>query len=735
MAQNTDSDNPFKSDFPVQRERSLSLPFSSVELEEHIKPEVNPKEVIWEKTKLCCRSTPGKIGSYLFELFPVLTWLPRYKVKEYLLGDIVSGLIVGIVTIPQSIAYSLLASQDPIYGLYSNFFCCIIYFFMATSRHNCIGTFGVLCLMVGQSVNKHLRDAGFPEEGEIILNSTLATNGTVCGRSCYAITVATSLTFMVGVYQILMGLFHLGFISMYLSEPLLSGFVTGSSLTIVTSQMKYVLGLKIPRRDGAGSLVLTWIDVFSNLQTTNICDLVTSIVALAVMLPIKHLNDKYKNKLKVPIPVELFVIIVATLSSHYFNFNGKYGSSICGPIPTGFLSPKAPEWSLIPKIAIDAVPIAIIGFAMTVSLAEIFAKKHGYTIRTNQEMIAIGMCNMIPSFFYSFATCAALAKTLLKESSGAKTQLNGIVTAIVLLLVLLAIAPLFYSLQNCILGIITIVSLQSAILKFGDTPKMWRISRIDTVVWWVSMSASAVISTEIGLLVGVCFSMLCVIVRTQRPRATLLGQVSGTEIYEDQFQYKELDSVPNIKIYRFDGSLYYANKDYFKSTLYSKTGVNPSMVSALQRKAKKKMEDANAQNTKFRFFSKLNVIKTVCKSDKSMDSPLPKIIMHSLIIDCGAMQFVDSVGLSVLKEVRNDYEEIGVWVFLANCNPSVRRLLDSGEFYSKANNNDSEHAFHSVHEAVTFAARKFRKKRRLNQINNPDFVSTIVDGEYEITKH
>ncbi|XP_077117257.1 sulfate transporter-like [Ranitomeya variabilis] len=729
MAQCMDSDYPIKNEFPDQ----MSLTYKSVELEEQIKPALDLKVVIWEKTKQCYRNSPGKLGRFLFELFPVLTWLPRYKVKEYLPGDIVSGIIVGIVTIPQAIAYSLLASQDPIYGLYTNFFCCIIYFLMATSRHNCVGTFGVLCLMVGQSVNKQLRAAGFPEEGDIILNSTIADNGTVCGRGCYAITVATALTFMAGVYQILMGLFHLGFITMYLSEPLLSGFVTGSSLTIVTSQMKYLLGLKIPRRDGIGSFIMTWIDVFSNLQNTNICDLLTSAVAIAVMLPIKFINDKFKSKLKVPLPVELFVIIVATLVSYYFNFNEKYKSSICGTIPTGFMAPKAPDWELIPRIATDAVPIAIIGFAMTVSLAEIFAKKYGYTISTNQEMIAIGMCNVIPSFFHSFASCAALAKSLLKESTGANTQLNGIVTSIVLLLVLLAIAPLFYSLQNCILAVITIISLKGAIMKFGDTPKMWRISRIDTVVWWVSMLASALITTEIGLLVGVCFSMLCVIFRTQRPRATLLGQVSGTEIYEDQFKYKELDNVPNIKIYRFDGSLYYANKDYFKSTLYRKTGVNPSIVLALQRKYKKEEGDANAQ-TKRIFFSKLNAIKTVCKPQKSTDKSNPTINMHSLIIDCGAMQFVDSVGLSVLKEVRNDYEEIGVWVFLANCNPSVRQLLHRGTFFSGANNRAGVKAFHSVHDAVTFAERKFQKKTRITEKDHAGFFPTSIEECNEGTK-
>ncbi|KAG9490649.1 hypothetical protein GDO78_006131 [Eleutherodactylus coqui] len=711
------------SDFSDQNEQqgSHSFPYMHVKLEEHVQPKRSTKELIKEKTRECCKSGPKVVAHFFLTLFPVLQWLPRYKIKEYLLGDIISGIIVGVVAIPQSIAYSILANQDPIYGLYTNFFCCIIYFLTSTSRHNFVGTYGVLCLMVGESVNKQLKAAGYITDGttSAVVNSTL-TNGTMCDRSCYAITVATSLTFIVGMYQILMGIFQLGFISMYLSEPLLSGFVTGSSLTILTSQMKYLLGLKIPRRDGEGALILTWIDIFSYIKTTNICDLVTSIIAIIAIIPVKEINDRFKSKMKVPFPIELIVIIVATVVSHYFNFNTKYHSSVCGSIPTGFKTPKAPDWSLISSLAADAVPIAIIGFAMTVSLAEIFAKKHGYTISTNQEMIAIGMCNLIPSFFFCFSNCAALAKSLLRESTGANTQLNGIISSAVLLLVLLAIAPLFYSLQNCVLGVITICSLRGALRKFADTPKMWRISKMDTMVWWVSMLASSLISTEIGLLVAVCFSMLCVIFRTQRPRATLLAKVSGTEIYEDQFTYKELNTIPYVKIFRFDASLYYANKDYFKNSLYGKTGINPSLVAALQRKAKKK-EEAASRGPTHRFIARFNLIKTVQEPQTASEISVPQLDIHSLIIDCGAMQFIDSVGLSVLKEVRKDYEEIGVEVFLVNCNPSVRRSLHDGGYFSNRSGDVELLAFHSVHDAVRFAERKFREKQREIQLRDNAF--------------
>ncbi|NWU78756.1 S26A2 protein, partial [Onychorhynchus coronatus] len=642
------------------------------------------KELILKKAREVCTCNHQTIITFLCRLFPVLDWLPRYNIKTQLLGDIISGLLVGIVTIPQSVSYSLLASQDPIYGIYTNFFCNIIYVAVATSRHNCVGSFGVLCLMVGQSVNRHLRLAGYGDDSSssspLPGNATSAGNGTAaCDRSCYAITVALSLSFLVGLYQILMGVLQLGFVAVYLSEPLLGGFVTGSSLTIITSQMKYLLGLKIPRHEGVGSFILTWVDLFRYIQNTNICDLVTSLVALAIIVPVKEINDWYKEKMKAPFPIELLVVIVATVISHYFNFEKRYKSAVCGDIPTGFRKPTLPDISLFPSLAVDALPIAVIGFAMTVSLAEIFGKKHGYTVRANQEMIAIGMCNLIPSFFYCFASSAALTKTLLKESTGTQTQVSGLVTSLVLLLVLLWISPLFYSLQTSILGVVTIVNLRGGLRKFRDTPGMWRLSRLDTVVWWATMLCSTLITTEIGLLVGVCIALLCIIFRTQRPRATLLGKVSNTEIYEDQSTYKQLSSIANIKIFRFESSLYYANKDYFKTVLYQRTGVNPILLAAKHQRvgAQANTETGNSESFLGTGF---DCLKQGKKRDENppADACSPSIDMHTLILDCGAMQFIDTVGLSVLKETHHDYKNINVQVLLANCNPSIRHRLREG---------------------------------------------------------
>lgn len=676
--------------------------YSPIILERQEKEPLDVKACAVKKLKKHLSCTPAKAKDLLVDLFPIIRWFPKYKWKKWILGDIMSGLVVGILIVPQSIAYSLLAGQDPVYGLYTSFFACIIYSLMGTSKHISVGIFGVLCLMIGQVVERELQFAGFDISDDI--NTTALPNqaANVCGRSCFAIRIGSTLTFMAGIYQVAMGIFQVGFISVYLSDSLLSGFATGASFTIITSQIKYILGIRIPRVNTPGSLVKTWVHIFKNIHETNICDLVTSILSLLFLVPIKEINECYKQKLKMPIPGELLVVIIATLISHFGQLNAKFNSTIAGDIPTGFIAPTSPDWSLIPRIAIDAIPIAIIGFAITVTLSEMFAKKHGYTVKANQEMFAIGACNVIPAFFHCFTSSAALAKSLVKESTSCKTQLSSLVTALVLLLVLLVIAPLFYSLQKCVLAVIIIVNLRGALRKFLELPKMWNMSKVDTVVWFITMLATALVSTELGLLIGVCFSVICVIVRTQVPRTTVLGHLKGTEIYEDLRKYRNLQSLPGIKIFRFEAPLYYANKELFKEALYKQTGINPTLVVLARKKAEKKniRELKQKQTAHSQAGVKPEVTLQLSYGYQEFD-------IHTIIIDCSVIQFLDTAGIATMKEAFKDYKEIGILVLLSNCNASVIDSLRNGNYFD--NGYISGLLFYSVHDAVKFASNVHQK--------------------------
>ncbi|KAJ8393957.1 hypothetical protein AAFF_G00054900 [Aldrovandia affinis] len=683
-------------------------------LERRVRRRRGVKDVILSKLSRSLSCSTTKLKRTFTDFFPVVRWLPKYKLKEYVWGDIMSGLIVGIILVPQAIAYCLLAGLEPIYGLYTSFFANIIYFLMGTSKHVSVGIFSLMSLMVGQVVDREVYLAGFDlsedsksatmsldgvwngtgVSNDATVNLTLGGFSLACGKECYAISIATALTFLTGIYQVLMAVFQLGFVSVYLSAPMLDGFATGASFTILTVQAKYLLGLKIPRHQGYGTVVVTWINIFKNIHKTNFCDMITSAICIAVLVVGKELQDHYKNRLKIPLPTELVVVVVATLVSHFTNLNMQYSSSISGAIPTGFIPPKVPSFELMPKVAIDAIPLAVISFAFTVSLSEMFAKKHGYMVRANQEMIAIGFCNIIPSFFHSFTTSAALAKTMVKDSTGCQTQVSSVVSAFVVLLVLLVFAPFFYSLQKCVLACIIIVSLRGALRKFRDVPKQWRVNKLDAIVWMVTMSSSTLISVEIGLLVGVVFSMLCVVARTQNPKVALLGQIQNTSHYEDLGEYDNLCAVPKVKIFRFQAPLYYANKDFFLKSLYKAVGLEPFLEVAKRRKAEKKAKDLAAKHAKG---------SDSTNGDAALGLVTRDLDFHTIILDCSSVPFIDTAGMLTFKMAMKDYKGVGVRVLLACCNPPVIDALKCGSVFGPNDKDMDSLTFHSVHGAVLFA--------------------------------
>lgn len=628
-------------------------------------------------------------------------------------GDVMSGMIVGIILVPQAIAYCLLAGVDPIYGLYTSFYANIIYFLMGTSRHVSVGIFSLMSLMVGQVVDKELFDAGFDlneeplQYGSAVLNATMGNNltgakvhtvelmGMQIGKEYYAISIASALTLVAGVYQILMAIFRLGFVSVFLSAPMLDGFATGASFTILTVQAKYLLGLKIPRHQGYGTVVITWFNIFANIHKTNLCDLITSAICISVLVAGKEIQERYKDRLKVPLPTELLVVAGATLASHFGELNSRYSSSVSGHIPTGFMPPQVPSISLMSRVALDAIPLAVISFAFTVSLSEMFAKKNGYTVRPNQEMVAIGCCNIIPSFFHCFTTSAALAKTMVKDSTGCQTQVSSLISALVVLLVLLFFAPFFYDLQKCVLACIIIVSLRGALRKFRDVPAKWRTSRIDAIVWLVSMSATALISVELGLLLGVVFSMTCIIFEMQNPKVSLLGRASESELYEDMNEYKNLVQPPRVQVFRFQAPLYYANKDVFLRSVYKAVGVEPILEMARRRKEEKKAKLLSLRNTKMNS-EKNNGEVVIGLVQRELD-------FDTIVLDCSAIPFLDSTGVTTFKGLVKEYKDIGVDVLLASCNASVIDTLQKSHFFGKKNKDMSSMLFHTVHTAVLYA--------------------------------
>lgn len=481
---------------------------------------------------------------------------------------------------------------------------------------------------------------------------------------------------------------RLGFVSAYLSQPLLDGFAMGASVTILTSQLKHLLGVRIPRHQGLGMVVSTWLSLVRGAGQANLCDVVTSATCLAVLLAGKELSERCQRRLKVPLPTELVVIVAATMVSHFGQLHERFGSSVAGDIPTGFVAPRVPDPGLMWRVVLDAVPLALVGSAFSISLAEMFARSHGYSVRANQELLAVGCCNVLPAFFHCYVTSAALSKTLVKTATGCRTQLSSVVSAAVVLLVLLALAPLFRDLQRCVLACVIVVSLRGALRKVRDVPQLWRLSPADALVWVATAASCALVSVEVGLLAGILLSLLSLAGRTQRPRAALLAQIGDSGFYEDTAEFEGLVPEPGVRIFRFAGPLYYANKDFFLRSLSSLTGLDAGR--AATRKKERGLEARVSEGMDLGPGTSTAALVSTAAG------------FHAVVIDCAPLLFLDAAGVATLRDLRRDYAALGVMLLLACCSPLVRDTLRRGGFLGEDQGDLTEDGqlFHSVHSAV-----------------------------------
>uniref|UniRef100_A0A158PBX9 Sulfate_transp domain-containing protein n=1 Tax=Angiostrongylus cantonensis TaxID=6313 RepID=A0A158PBX9_ANGCA len=313
--------------------------------------------------------------------------------------------------VPQGMAYSSLAGVPPVYGMYSSFFSSTIYMFFGTSRHISIGVFAVASLMVGATL---IRLA--PDAGDQFGNSTSPIG------DVDPLVITSALAFIVGVIQIVFGVLRLGFLTTYLSDPLVSGFTTGSAAHVLISQLNKVLGVKLPRYEGAGMLIMMIRDLVYSVPLANMTTVLISVFGILFLdLGRTYINPRVKRFSPVPPPLELILVIIGVVVSLALNLNENYDVSIVSTIPRGFPVPSLPNISLAPHLISDGIAIAVICYMFVMSMGKLFAKKHKYRTDATQEFYAVGIMSITSSFFPVFPVGASLSRSSVCEMSGANT--------------------------------------------------------------------------------------------------------------------------------------------------------------------------------------------------------------------------------------------------------------------------------------------------------------------------
>ncbi|XP_033126169.1 solute carrier family 26 member 6-like isoform X2 [Anneissia japonica] len=630
----------------------------------------------YEKQKVRIGISKLSLVNFMYQLLPILKWLPAYKLRDYAAGDLMAGLTVGIVCVPQGMAFSLNANLAPVYGLYVSLFPVLVYILMGTSHHLSMGTFAVISIMAANAVEKLLADVDF-------LALSMDTGGASSADELQQIEwlkAHTALCLLVGIMQVIMGILRLGFVTKYLSTPILRGFTTGAACHVLTSQFKYMFGLEITASPGPLSIAYVYMDILSSLHKSNLAAITVSIVSLIALVTAKEIMQIYKKKFKMPMPIELIVVTGSIVGSHFLKWNEKYRLDILGNVPTGIPGPSLPPIKYFSRLIADAFVIAIVAFVLNISQAIIVASKNNYRVDSNQEFIAYGCGNVVGSFFSCFTACAALARTLILDNTGAKTQLASFIQCLFVLVVLLALGPLFEPL-----------------------PK---------ITWLVTWSSVTFIGVDIGLLVGVAFAFLLVVIRTQRPKCVMLGHIKNTEIYKEISTYDQCEPLSGFKIFQMRASLYFANADYFKDKLVEMTTINPYDISEKQNKQDDRNTNVSVTKRKSKnvISENIGVNESRCKGIDpeavDLEGGTQEGPIHTLVIDCGFFSFLDSVGVTTLDDVINRYSAINVTVVLANCKETVLNTLESQTFFEE---HSKDRCFPSLHDAIIIRQKQHEK--------------------------
>jgi SulP family sulfate permease len=471
-------------------------------------------------------------GRYsLRSLLPPRLWPEQYGSRD-IGSDISAGLTVGVMLIPQGMAWALIAGLPPVYGLYSGFIPLIGYALFGTSRDLSVGPTAMVSLLVFYSVSEV---ATGPEE---------------------FLQLAVLLALLAGVIQLLLGLVRLGFIANFLSNPVLSGFTSAAAVIIGFSQVRHLLGVDLP--ESKSVFGITW----SAVQHAGDIQLLTVLVGVAGIVLLLLLRN-WKRWF----PGQLTVLILATAAVWFFGLHTS-GMNIVGSVPDGLPSFALPRLGLegLDVLIPAAITIAFVGFVESIAIAKAVATRKKYELDANQELVALGIANIAGSFFQSFPTTGSISRSAVNAQAGSRSKISSLVAAVLIGLTLLFLTPLFYYMPLVILASIVMVAV-AGLIDVKEAVFLWRVKRQDFFLMLLTFLATLLIGIKEGIIVGVVLSLVLVIHRSSTSRPVIMGQLPGTSQFRNLARHPEAVTRAGVLVVRVDASLYFANVSYLKDSI------------------------------------------------------------------------------------------------------------------------------------------------------------------------
>jgi sulfate transporter 4 len=536
----------------------------------------------------------------IYSFMPCLEWMPTLN-RSIVKADLIAGLTVGVMVIPQSMSYASIAGLPYIYGMYSACIPTIVYGLFGQSRQLAVGPVAMVSLLVEAGLRGKLTKEECPEW----TTDSEDSQAELCPEAYVNLAILTAA--VVGIMMVVGTFMKMGFLVSFLGHPVTSGFTSGAAIIIGLSQVKYMFGFTIPKSQYVHETVG---HIIAGLGETKPMTLVLGLVWLGYLRGNKMFAAKHKKYSLLGALGPLISCVAGILLLFLCTpLRDKFHVKIVGTIPDGLMPMSMGAWQLgrIPDVISTALPACLIGYMESIAIGKSLAAKNGYEIEAGQEMFAIGMSNLIGAMFSCYPVTGSFSRSAVAASTGAMSQLQGLITAAVMFCTLMFLTPLFRYLPQFALAAIVINSV-IPLVAYQEALHLWHVKKQDCLLWVVAFLGTLFLGVLMGICVAVGLSLVIVIYESVRPQITILWRIPGTDFYRNYKQESCGTFVPNVFICRVGSSMYFANASYVKDMLLAYT---------------RDLEDVN---------------KT-----------------EYIVIEMTAVTSVDSTAVLVLKDIVNDF--------------------------------------------------------------------------------
>jgi len=554
--------------------------------------------------------------SRLRQHLPFLSWIRPYD-RAHLGGDISAGLTTAVMLVPQAMAYAMLAGLPPEVGLYASMLPLVIYALLGTSRQLAVGPVAMVSLLVASAI------------------TPLAVPG-----SAEYIGLALVLALLVGLVQAAMGFLRLGAIVSVLSHPVVSGFTSAAAIIIAMSQLGHLMGVRL---DAGHQLHEVVVAAAGALGDVHLPTLAIGVGAVGIIVLMKRLVPR--------LPRALVVVVVGTLVVWALDLAAR-GVAVVGALDGGPPPLTLPplDGHTLGALLPTAVAIALIAFMESVAVAKVLARRHGYRLDPNQELVGLGLANVGASFTGGFPVTGGFSRTAVNDQAGARTGLAALITAAMVLVTTLFLLPLFALLPTAVLAAI-IVTAVAGLVDLREVRHLWKVKRSDLGFWAITFATTLFLGIEPGLVAGVLASLAWLVLQTTRPHTAVLGRIPGTRRYRNVANHPHAERDPGVVVLRMDARLYFGNVAHLEAA-----------------------------------------VETSVAMASTQEAPV-----HTVVLDASPMNDLDASGDMALDDLRERLARRPTRLLLAAVKHPVRCVMDRSGLAARLG---PEAFCHDVHEAV-----------------------------------